>query len=65
MGFNSCSHGSGRTMGRKQAKNTLSLENEKKLMEGVINRMTIDSLDEAPSAYKDIKSVMEDQNDLV
>jgi len=66
--FTSCSHGAGRRMGRKQARNTLSLDEEVKRMEdmGIIHGMRNESdLDEAPGAYKDIDVVMENQKDLV
>ena len=66
--FNSCSHGAGRTMGRKQAQRELSLEGEIKALEdkGVIHSIrNIKDLDEAPSAYKDIAVVMDNQKDLV
>ena len=63
--FNSCSHGAGRVMGRKQAIRELDLESEQKLMEGIIHNIdTEEQLDEAPSAYKDINVVMENQTDL-
>lgn len=66
--FSSCSHGAGRIMGRKQAQRTLDLEAEKKRLDalGVIHGMrTKSDLDEATSAYKDITTVMENQEDLV
>ena len=66
--FNSCSHGAGRLMGRKQAIRTLDLENEVKALEekGILHSIRgIDQLDEAPSAYKDIETVMKNQEDLV
>ena len=66
--FNSCSHGAGRLMSRKKAKEELSLDNEKKILDdlGVIHGIrSVNDLDEAPSAYKDIKTVMENQKDLV
>lgn len=55
-------------MGRKEAQRTLSLEDEKKILDdlGVIHTIRHESdLDEAPSAYKDISVVMEEQKDLV
>lgn len=65
--FASCSHGAGRRMGRKQAQRELDLDAEIALLEekGVVHgiRHTKD-LDEAPSAYKDIDVVMENQKDL-
>lgn len=66
--FSSCSHGAGRLMGRKQAQGSLDLELEKKRLNelGVIHGMRSKTdLDEAPSAYKDITKVMENQQDLV
>ena len=66
--FMSCSHGAGRKMGRKQAQRELNLENEIEIMEsqGIIHDIkTIDDLDEAAGAYKDIDVVMGNQKDLV
>lgn len=64
--FMSCSHGAGRRMGRKEASRQLSLEVEQEKMKGVIHGLrTQKDLDEAPGAYKDIDSVMENQRDLV
>lgn len=66
--FESCSHGAGRVLGRKQAQRTLNLDEEiSKLNEkGIIHSIRNQSdLDEAPGAYKDIDVVMENQNDLV
>jgi len=58
----------GRLMSRKKAKEELDLEAEKKLLDdmGVIHGIrSVGDLDEAPSAYKDISTVMENQRDLV
>jgi len=64
--FCSCSHGAGRTMGRNQAKKELDLQLEQRRMQGIIHGInSVDKLDEAPSAYKDIDEVMENQKDLV
>lgn len=66
--FLSCSHGAGRKMGRKQAEKTLDLETEKKILNdlGVIHSIrNQQDLDEAPGAYKDINTVMENQKDLI
>ena len=66
--FNSCSHGAGRKMGRKEAERTLNLEDEiKKLDEqGILHAIRgVKDLDEASGAYKDINAVMENQKDLV
>ena len=64
----SCSHGAGRKMSRMKAKQTLTVEEEAKRLNdlGIVHSIrNIDDLDEAPSAYKDIDVVMEDQKDLV
>lgn len=66
--FNSCSHGAGRLMGRKQAQRKLNLKEEQKKLEdlGVIHSVRHASdLDEAPGSYKPISIVMENQKDLV
>lgn len=66
--FMSCSHGAGRRMGRAQARRELSLEDEKRILDerGIIHSIENEyDLDEAPSAYKDIDVVMENQKDLV
>lgn len=66
--FTSCSHGAGRVLGRKQAQRVLDLEEEKKRLDalGVVHGLrTKKDLDEAAGAYKDIDSVMANQQDLV
>ena len=66
--FESCSHGAGRTMSRSDARKNLKMEDEIKRMEGIVNSIAYDgvkALDEAPSAYKDIETVMSNQADLV
>ncbi len=66
--FESCSHGAGRTMGRKQAIRSLDLEKEKKKLDemGIIHSIrSRNDLEEASSAYKDITKVMQYQEDLV
>lgn len=66
--FESCSHGAGRRMGRKQATRELDLATEIKRLDdqGIVHgiRNTGD-LDEAAGAYKDIDIVMKNQEDLV
>jgi len=64
--FESCSHGAGRKMGRKQAQRELNLEEEQAKLKGILHSVRgIKDLDEASGAYKDIKTVMENQKDLV
>jgi tRNA-splicing ligase RtcB len=66
--FQSCSHGAGRRMGRKQAERELNLEEEQKKLndKGIIHSVRNKAdLDEAPGSYKDIQVVMDNQKDLV
>ncbi len=66
--FTSCSHGAGRAMGRKAARRTLSLKDELARMDeqGIIHGMrSKKDLDEAAGAYKDVGTVMKNQEDLV
>lgn len=64
----SCSHGAGRRMSRKAATNNLDIEAEIKKLDdlGIVHAIRNQKdLEEAPSAYKDIDVVMEEQKDLV
>ncbi len=64
----SCSHGAGRKMSRKKAIENLDLTEEQNILnaKGILHSLRHkNSLDEAPSAYKDIDTVMEEQKDLV
>ena len=66
--FCSCSHGSGRVMSRSKAKENLDLETEIKRLDdqGIIHGITtVDDLDEAAGAYKDIETVINNELDLV
>lgn len=66
--FQSCSHGAGRKMGRKQAQRELILADEIKRLDdrGIIHSIrNVKDLDEASGSYKDIDIVMEEQKDLV
>jgi tRNA-splicing ligase RtcB len=66
--FESCSHGAGRKMGRKEACRKLNLEEEIKkldnqnIIHGIRNQ---NDLEEAVGAYKNIEDVMANQSDLV
>ena len=56
----SAPHGAGRILSRSQAKETLSLDEYKKQMEGIYTTSIKKStLDEAPGAYKPIKDIIE------
>ncbi len=65
--FMSCSHGAGRRMSRIVARRTLSLEEERRRLDesGIMHNMSMSLLDEAPSVYKDIGDVLENERDLV
>jgi tRNA-splicing ligase RtcB len=65
--FNSCSHGAGRRMGRREATRKLDFAEEVAKMDaqGIIHSIRNEGdLDEAPGAYKDIEEVMRNQSDL-
>lgn len=61
----SSSHGAGRKMSRRQAKSTISMDDFKSSMSGIIGTIKQATLDEAPQAYKDIFSVMSAQKKSV
>jgi tRNA-splicing ligase RtcB len=61
----SSSHGAGRSLSRKEAKEKISMESFKKSMEGIKGTITPQTLDEAPMAYKDIDKVMKAQEKSV
>ena len=52
-------HGAGRLMSRNQARENISLDEFKKVMEGIYTScVSEDTLDESPMAYKSIESVL-------
>ncbi len=66
--FTSCSHGAGRVMSRSKAIKELDLEKEIEMLskKGIIHSIRHQKdLDESPSAYKNIETVMANQKDLV
>ncbi|MEY9927634.1 tRNA-splicing ligase RtcB [Catenulispora sp. GP43] len=63
--FNSASHGAGRRMSRTQARKQFTVEDLKVQTKGVECRKDPGVVDEIPGAYKDIRSVMAQQTDLV
>jgi RNA-splicing ligase RtcB len=65
--YESCSHGAGRAMSRRQARKTLSVEDFAPAMGDAAWQYEFAEqlLDEHPSAYKPIEVVMRDQADLV
>ena len=63
--FNSCAHGAGRAMSRRQARDQFSVEDHARATIGVECRKDEGVIDETPGAYKDIDAVMAAQADLV
>ena len=73
--FHSASHGAGRRMGRMAATRELTLDEANKSMEGIVcnrwNKLTRGKLKgkhdlgEAPAAYKNIDTVIENESDLI
>ena len=63
--FSSCSHGAGRSMSRKKAKELFSVEDLAQQTQGVECRKDEGVIDEIPAAYKNIEDVMKQQSDLV
>ncbi len=65
LSLNSASHGAGRQMSRKKARESMT----KKTMRQVLSKAGVTliggGLDESPHAYKDIHQVMKSQTDLV
>lgn len=56
----SAPHGAGRLMSRSQAKETCSIAEYRRQMEGIYTTSVgMDTLDECPMAYKDMNSIME------
>lgn len=65
--MNSSSHGGGRLFSRKKAKTELSFDTFQDDMESrkIVAKVSKGTLDESAGAYKDIKTVMDYQSDLV
>ena len=62
----SAPHGAGRLMSRTKAKESLTLEEYQKSMEGIFTTSVNEStLDEAPMAYKPIEEIMDNIQDTV
>lgn len=61
----SASHGAGRRMSRREAKDTFNLRSIKSTLEKKGIRVLSAGADEVPGAYKNIESVMAEQADLI
>ena len=63
---NSAPHGAGRSMSRKQAKETLTVTDYQNAMEGIYTTsVAADTLDESPMAYKSIDDILSVIGDTV
>ena len=67
LAYNSCAHGAGRVMSRRQARKQFSAADLELAMEGRtwLRESAARLIDEIPGAYKPIDQVMADQADLV
>ena len=63
--LSSSSHGAGRKMSRKKAKEAISLSRVKDQMKEIVANINNSMKDEAPDAYKNIKTVIEAQEGIV
>ncbi|ACO03910.1 MAG TPA: RtcB family protein [Persephonella sp.] len=65
--LSSASHGAGRVLSRRKAKELIDLEEFKKVMDSadIVAKVSPSTLDEAPFAYKDINQVIEAQRGVV
>ena len=63
--FNTAPHGAGRRLSRRKARESFTMEDFDRWMEGIEVRRSDAFLDELPGAYKDIDDVMEQSSDLV
>jgi tRNA-splicing ligase RtcB len=61
----SSSHGAGRILGRRKAKEQLDVNIFELMMSGIVAKVGKNTLDESPMVYKNINKVMENQEDLV
>ncbi|MCU0658379.1 MAG: RtcB family protein [Polyangiaceae bacterium] len=65
--FGSCSHGAGRVMSRAEARASISPRSLEVQLRGVVfdHRKVRSLVEEAPAAYRDIREVLQDQEELV
>jgi len=63
--LNSASHGAGRKMRRKEAKEKVTMERFKKQMDGIVAKVEHSTKDESPDAYKNLHDVVKEQEGIV
>ncbi|MGV8131193.1 MAG: RtcB family protein [Candidatus Pacearchaeota archaeon] len=65
LAFHSAPHGAGRRFSRAEARRRFTMEDFEKQMSGIECRHSTELIDELPTAYKDIDTVMENASELV
>lgn len=65
--YASCSHGAGRQLSRREAREKITVRQLRAELRGVVFNGALEHalVEEAPSAYKDLKRVLNEQTDLV
>lgn len=63
--LNSSSHGAGRILSRKQAKEKITMQEFRESMKGIRGTISKKTIDEAPMAYKNINKIMKAQEKAV
>lgn len=63
--LSSASHGAGRKMSRKKAKENIDLDSFRDVMKDVLAKVDQGTLDEAPMAYKNLNNVIDAQKGIV
>jgi len=65
--FRSASHGAGRILSRREARQRIGAERLERAMRRVVHdaRRARSLVEEAPAAYRDVREVLEDETDLV
>lgn len=63
--FRSASHGAGRVMSRSEARRALPRARAEHAVRHVVHRVRSQLVEEAPQVYRDIREVLEDEEDLV
>lgn len=67
LAFGSCSHGAGRVLSRRDARRGVRVDTFERSMRKVAypRRLADELVEEAPCVYRDVREVLEDQEDLV
>ena len=63
--LSSASHGAGRKMSRKKAKESVTMERFELQMDGIVAKVDNSTKDEAPDAYKNLHDIIKKQEDIV